>query len=154
MSAIKIQIDRLAKSFGETKALADFTLTVADGEFVCIVGPSGCGKTTLLRIVAGLETADSGAVDDRRPAVDRPAATRHGVPGARPVPVDDGARTTWRSASRCAACPGSERRENAAASSRWSAWRGFARHYPQQLSGGMRQRVSLARALRSIPRSC
>src|SRR6185503_6228975 len=59
VSTIKIQIDRLAKSFGETKALADFTLTVADGEFVCIVGPSGCGKTTVLRIVAGLEKADS-----------------------------------------------------------------------------------------------
>ena len=92
MSAIKIQIDRLTKSFGEdekVRALDDFTLTVADGEFVCIVGPSGCGKTTVLRIVAGLEKADSGRVDIR-PGDRRPAAERDGVPGARPVPLDDG----------------------------------------------------------------
>ena len=76
MSAIKIQIDRLAKSFGQegekVSALDDFTLTVADGEFVCIVGPSGCGKTTVLRIVAGLEKADSGRVDIRPSGTGRP----------------------------------------------------------------------------------
>lgn len=63
----KIRIDRLAKTFGEdgvrTVALEDFSLTVDEGEFVCIVGPSGCGKTTVLRIVAGLETASAGTLD-------------------------------------------------------------------------------------------
>src|SRR5437899_2262047 len=66
VSAPKIRIDRLGKTFGEdaaqVRALQDFTLTVNDGEFVCLVGPSGCGKTTALRIVAGLEKPCSGTV--------------------------------------------------------------------------------------------
>ena len=62
-----IRFDRVGVRFrapdgGNTEALRDITLDVQPNEFVCIVGPSGCGKTTLLRIVAGLETADSGAV--------------------------------------------------------------------------------------------
>ena len=58
----EIAIDRIAKSFGASPALIDVSLTIADGEFVSLLGPSGCGKTTLLRIIAGLETASSGDV--------------------------------------------------------------------------------------------
>ena len=57
-----IVIDRIRKRFGATDALKEVSLTVRDGEFVSLLGPAGCGKTTLLRIVAGLETATSGDV--------------------------------------------------------------------------------------------
>ena len=57
-----IRIDRIAKSFGTTRALDEILLDVADGEFVALLGPSGCGKTTLLRIIAGLETQSAGRI--------------------------------------------------------------------------------------------
>jgi len=66
VSVAKIQIDRLTKFFGEaeakTQALADFSLTVAEGEFICVVGPSGCGKTSTLRMIAGHETVSDGDI--------------------------------------------------------------------------------------------
>ncbi|AZO78030.1 MULTISPECIES: ABC transporter ATP-binding protein [unclassified Bosea (in: a-proteobacteria)] len=58
----EITIDGIAKSFGTARALEQIDLTVADGEFVALLGPSGCGKTTLLRIIAGLESATSGRI--------------------------------------------------------------------------------------------
>jgi multiple sugar transport system ATP-binding protein len=59
---VSARFDRVAKSFGETVALADFTLDVGDGEFMVLLGPSGCGKTTALRILAGLEEPTAGDV--------------------------------------------------------------------------------------------
>jgi len=59
---MSIEVKNLVKSFGAYKAVNDINLKVASGELVALLGPSGCGKTTLLRIIAGLETADSGAV--------------------------------------------------------------------------------------------
>ncbi len=63
-----IVIEGIAKEFAGVRALHEMSLDVADGEFVALLGPSGCGKTTLLRIIAGLETASSGSVviDGRR----------------------------------------------------------------------------------------
>lgn len=57
-----VGVDHLVKSFGATRVLRGVSLTIAEGEFVSLVGPSGCGKTTLMRIIAGLEKADSGSV--------------------------------------------------------------------------------------------
>src|ERR1700761_6736244 len=58
-----IRVRNLRKSFGNFVALDDVSFDVGNGEFLMIVGPSGCGKTTLLRILAGLETATSGTID-------------------------------------------------------------------------------------------
>ena len=57
-----LEITQLCKRFGETIAVDHVSLAVSKGEIVCLLGPSGCGKTTLLRLIAGLETADSGMI--------------------------------------------------------------------------------------------
>jgi NitT/TauT family transport system ATP-binding protein len=149
VSAIKIQIDRLAKSFGETQALADFTLTVAEGEFVCIVGPSGCGKTTALRILAGLEKADSGRVDIRPGPGNRPQNAMvfqdHGLFPWMTVEDNVALSLEMRGVGK------RERREKVAFFLEMIGLTRFRHHYPRQLSGGMRQRVSLARALMADP---
>ena len=62
MKGSQVQIDVVAKAFGDFQALKDVSLTIGKGEFFSLLGPSGCGKTTLLRIIAGFEDPDSGAV--------------------------------------------------------------------------------------------
>ncbi len=59
---MSVRFDHVSKRFGDVEALVDFTLDVADGEFMVLLGPSGCGKTTALRILAGLEEPTAGAV--------------------------------------------------------------------------------------------
>lgn len=59
----KICVNRLSKAYGSQRVLTDFSLIVREGEVVTLMGPSGCGKTTLLRILMGLEKADSGSID-------------------------------------------------------------------------------------------
>jgi multiple sugar transport system ATP-binding protein len=66
-----LDLDRIAKAFGPTRVLSDVSLSVEAGEFISLVGPSGCGKSTLLRIIAGLETQDSGTVRIGDTPVDR-----------------------------------------------------------------------------------
>jgi NitT/TauT family transport system ATP-binding protein len=151
----KLVVDRVSKRFGEggagTDALRGVSLAVDEGEFVCLLGPSGCGKTTLLRIVAGLETPSEGEV-----RVD-------GVPVTGPTPrlgmiFQDYSLYPWRRVVdnvgfglELAGVPKEARLATAREYLGLVGLAGFERAYPYELSGGMRQRVAVARALATDP---
>ncbi len=124
-------------------ALEDFTLSLTDGSFTCIVGPSGCGKSTFLRILGGLEERTTGEVTLADAGHRIPAAYVFQEHGLFPwMSVQDNVAFGLRMSGVSAA------ERNATAREWLSRVRldGFARHYPHQLSGGMRQRVAIARA--------
>ncbi|MFM9433004.1 NitT/TauT family transport system ATP-binding protein [Janthinobacterium sp. CG_23.3] len=126
-------------------ALADIDVTLRAGSFTSIVGPSGCGKSSLLRIVAGLVAPSSGHC-------------RRGD-GAQPAFVfQEAALLPWRNVERnaqllmeLAACRPEQMRQRVAEVLQLVGLAGFERAYPHQLSGGMRMRLSLARALALRP---
>lgn len=138
---------------GPVHALSEVDLTVGRGEFVSLIGPSGCGKTTLLRTIADLEQASSGrlAINGLTPGEARQRRA-YGYVFQAP------ALYPWRTVERnvtlpleLMGLPAAERRERAG---RWLQVVGleaFAGKYPWQLSGGMQQRVSIARALSFEP---
>ncbi len=151
----KLVVERLAKSFGTgagaIEALAPIDLFVAKGDFLCVVGPSGCGKTTLLNIVAGFERPTAGRVllDDQ--PISAPGAERG-------VVFQQGALFNWMSVvenvafgPRAQGVPAPKAREQAMALLDLVGLSGFAAKYPYQLSGGMQQRVGIARALANEP---
>ncbi len=151
-----IEICRVGKGFqsttrGVTAALREMSLTVADGELVCLVGPSGCGKTTLLNLVAGLEHPDEGEVRVNGRVVRGPGPDRG-------VMFQDAALFPWLSVAENVAFGLRElrlpKREREARTKKYLAlvkMSGFARAWVHELSGGMRQRVALARALALEP---
>lgn len=135
---------------GPIVSLQNFTMQAEEGEFVCIVGPSGCGKSTFLRIVAGLIPLTSGHVQI--------------TPGSDPtkplnnVVFQDYALFPWKTVldnvSFGLQMRGISRSERVAIAQTWLKRVGlsrFADHYPRQLSGGMKQRVSIIRALANDP---
>ena len=139
------------QSNGWLPVLDEFTFTVADGEFLCLVGPSGCGKTTLLRLVAGLERPTAGQVCLAGQVVDRP---RRAVG----IVFQDPTLMAWRTVEanvtlplEVAGAPKDEARQQAQALIELVGLTGFEKSYPAQLSGGMAQRVALARALVQNP---
>jgi NitT/TauT family transport system ATP-binding protein len=149
--APKLQISRLAKSFGELQALHDINLAIERGEFIAVVGPSGCGKTTFLRIVAGLEPASSGEVELDGRAVKRPGGDRGFV-----FQTDN--LLPWRTVfanaiigREVAGRVGPAERRRTLELLKLVGLEGFENYHPRQLSGGMRQRVNLARALAIDP---
>jgi NitT/TauT family transport system ATP-binding protein len=133
-------------------ALSDVSASVADGEFVAIVGPSGCGKTTLLNIVAGLLRFDAGQVSIAGRTIDGPGVDRA-------VVFQHASLLPWRTiAGNVRYGMELQKRFNPATiQSRTAQFirlvglAGFEKHYPSELSGGMQQRVNLARALAADP---
>ncbi len=145
-----IRIRDLTKTFGELVAVDRVSLDIAPGEFFMIVGPSGCGKTTLLRILAGLETASSGSIEIDVPAgSDRPDNSMV-FQGDSIFPW----MTVWQNASyglRMRKAPAAQIKEVVGHYLDRTGLTRFAHYYPHQLSGGMRQRVAIARAFANDP---
>ncbi|HEU0014259.1 MAG TPA: sulfate ABC transporter ATP-binding protein [Longimicrobium sp.] len=150
-----IRVEHLNKRFGSFVAVDDVTFEVASGELVALLGPSGGGKSTILRIIAGLEQADSGSVHLDGEAVDHVHARERRVGFVfqhyalfRHLTVQENVEFGLRVQG--VAAP--ERRARADELLRIVGLHGFEGRLPSQLSGGQRQRVALARALAPRPR--
>jgi NitT/TauT family transport system ATP-binding protein len=142
---------RDAASGRQLRALEDISLTIAEGEFVSLIGPSGCGKTTLLKIMDGLLPFDEGSIEIEGRALTGPGPERAMV-------FQSFALMPWRTVRDNVGfglrLRGIKGEEAAATVQRYVdmvGLRGFEDVYPEQLSGGMQQRVGLARALAVSP---
>jgi NitT/TauT family transport system ATP-binding protein len=135
----------------ELVAIQNFTLDVEEGEFVCLLGPSGCGKTTLLRMVAGLESISKGAIELNGKGITEPGSDRGMV-------FQDFGLFPWRNVKRniefgleVRGIPLEKRAETAQKYVELVGLKGFEQSHPNELSGGMKQRVGIARALANDP---
>jgi sulfate/thiosulfate transport system ATP-binding protein len=156
---MSIEVRNVSKSYGRFQVLRDVNLDVNTGELMALLGPSGCGKTTLLRVIAGLESPDTGTIRTHgEDATSRPVRERkvgfvfQHYALFRHMTVFENIAFGLRVRARA------ERPSEAAITKRVKAlldliqldW--LSAHYPDQLSGGQRQRVALARALATEPR--
>lgn len=153
----KIRLDHLCVSYplrqgGDLEVIRDFTLEVYEGEFVCLVGSSGCGKTTLLNVVAGLLPASSGQVFLDGQPVNSPGPDRAMV-------FQDDAVFPWYTVQenveyplKIAGVDKAERKQIVARYLKLVGLEGFEDLYPRELSGGMRKRVDVARAMAAGPK--
>jgi NitT/TauT family transport system ATP-binding protein len=151
-----IRIASLSKSYatgnGETiHALDEVALNVRANDFICIVGPSGCGKSTLLRIIAGLEQASGGSVHYRDTMLTGPSREIGMV-------FQEYSLLPWRNVldnvglgMEFAGAPGSERLRVSRSFLKLVGMERFERAFPHELSGGMQQRVAIARSLANNP---
>jgi len=147
----KLEISGLGKFFGDLEALRGISVGVDRGEFIAVVGPSGCGKTTFLRIVAGLEPASSGSILLDGKPLSGPGSDRGFV-------FQNDSLLPWRTVlanaligPEVAGTVGPVERKRTLDLLKLVGLAGFEQYYPRQLSGGMRQRVNLARALAIDP---
>ncbi len=149
MSYLKIK--NLEKSFGNLKVLEGINLEVEEDEFICIVGPSGCGKTTLLRLIMNLEKPDKGEILIKEKSAEKSLSDLGFV-------FQEPALFPWRRVIENVEFPleikgikKEKRREIAQRYIKIVGLEGFEKNYPFELSGGMRQRVALARVLAKNP---
>jgi NitT/TauT family transport system ATP-binding protein len=152
-TGIALELDRVRLSYNGNAVIDDLTLTVRPGEILVLTGPSGCGKTTVLRALAGLLAPDTGRV-----LAD--GAEVSGTSGDRGVVFQDNALLPWRSVRSnielALRLRGESRATRTAQADRWIGelgLTGFGDYLPKNLSGGMRQRVQLARGLAGAPRA-
>ena len=154
-----IQIQQLNKHFGNFHALKDISLSFPENQLTALLGPSGCGKTTLLRIIAGLEFADSGRILFREKEVTRVSAAERGVGFVfqhyalfQNITVFDNVAFGLTVKPRRERPSAEETREKVTALLKLVKLEWLADRYPNQLSGGQKQRISIARALvRKVP---
>ena len=137
---------------GETLAAAQLNFSVREGEFIAVIGPSGCGKTTLLSLAAGLLAPSSGQVR----LYGAPAARGNAYVG---YMLQKDELFPWRTVEANIAlpleirhCNSPQRRAAAFSLADKYGLHGFLKHYPDQLSGGMRQRAALIRTLAADPK--
>jgi sulfate/thiosulfate transport system ATP-binding protein len=156
---VSIAITKVSKRWKESVALDDVSLDVASGELVALLGPSGCGKTTLLRIIGGLEEADSGTIQIAGHDAAGIAAAERGVGFVfqhyalfRHLTVFENVAFGLRVRPKKTRLPEPALRERVERLIELVQLRGLAGRLPAELSGGQRQRVALARALATEPR--
>ena len=152
---VKLRVEDLSKTFetpkGQIRALHELSFDIHRREFITVIGPSGCGKTTLIRILAGLDFPTSGQVLLKGKKVDGPSAEQGMV-------FQDYTLFPWLTVKKNVMfgleVKGVARMRAEAEASEWLEMVGlskFAEVYPSQLSGGMKQRVAIARSLANQP---
>ena len=151
-----LSVRSLRKSFrtnngGALEAVAEVSFEIPENDFVCIVGPSGCGKSTLLRMIAGLETITAGEINYRGETISR-ARKEIGMV------FQEYSLLPWKNVINNVALgpefsgmPRGVREQKAMEYLRLVGMEAFSRAFPHELSGGMRQRVAIVRALANNP---
>ncbi len=153
---MRVVLRRVHKSFVQkgqrVQVLHDVNFSIEEGEFVCVIGPSGCGKSTLISLIAGLEFPDTGQVFVDSKVVEGPSRDRL-------VVFQEAALFPWLTVIenvefglKIAGMATQERREKAIESIKLVHLSRFVNAYPHELSGGMRQRAAIARALVMNPK--